>query len=233
MDELLSWFETHQVTVDIIQWISLLLIAWFSGLFRFIRSYTVKPIFEIVPTASMVFIEKIKEHDKHRELVRASFIINAGLVNRTNERIVLDKAYLSYETEKFWRRYKQQLLHVVFPSRPRKQVGTVTKLMSVFFTEYSEENGRHEVITGILEPKDKCGGYLLFVSFTYGNWNPKIRNGRINVKLTGVLTSGEKITSKASLRIEQSKEVIEKFSPGLLKHIANEATWNHDLSVIK
>ena len=233
MDDFLTWLEAHKVTVGIIQWAILLILAWLSGLFRIIRKYTIKPKLEIVPTASVVFIENIEEQGSYRNLVRASFIINAGLINRINERIVLDKCYLSFETEKFWRRYKQKLLRIAFPARPRKVIGTGIKYMGVFFTEYLEEEGKREVITGELDPKDMCGGYLLFVSFTYGNWNPKIKNERIRVKLNGILTSGDKISSKASLRIEQSRDIIEELVPGLLEHVAHESTWSHDLSVRK
>ncbi len=48
------------------------------------------------------------------------------------------------------------------------------KYMDVFFTEYLEDEGKRKVVTGKLEPKDACGGYILFVSFTYGNFNPKL-----------------------------------------------------------
>ena len=179
------------------------------------------------------FIEEIEEKDGLKNIVRASFIINVGLINRTNEKIVLDKLYLSFETNNFWRRYRQKLLRIAFPSRPRKIIGTGVKFMGVFFTEYLEEDGKFDVVTGRLEPKENCGGYLLFVSFTYGDWNPKIKNNRIMIKLNGILTSGEKLTSKAAIRIERSKEVIEEFVPGITEHVAHESTWNHDLSEVK
>ena len=233
MDKLLDWIEAHRVTVDIIQWIILLVLAYLTGLFRIIRKYTIKPKLEIIPTASVVFVENIEQHENLRNLIRASFIINAGFINRTTERIVLDKFYLTFETENYWRSYKQKLLRIAFPSRPREVLGTGIKYMGVFFTEYSNEEGKCEVITGELEPKDMCGGYLLFVSFTCSDWNPKIINGRIKVRLNGVLTTGETITSKAALRIEQSRDLIEELVPGLSEHVAHESTWNHDLSILK
>jgi hypothetical protein len=146
---------------------------------------------------------------------------------------VLEQFYLSFETENRWRSYRQKLVRIAFPSRPRKILGTGIKYMGVFFTEYSNEEGNHKVITGELDPKDACGGYLLFVSFTYGDWNPRIVDGRIKVRLNGVLTTGEKISSTATLRVERSRDWIEEFIPGLSEHVAHESTWNHDLSILK
>ena len=232
MDDLLTWIETHKVTIGIIQWAVLLIIAWLSGLFRLIWKNTIKPKLEIVPTASIIFYEEIQD-EIYTNPVRASFIIYANLVNRTNEKIVLQDFYLSFESENFWRSYKQKLLSVTFPARPRKIVGTGIKFMNVFFTEYPEEEVKLKAESGKLETKEMASGYVLFVSSTYGNWNPKIRDGYIRVKLHGILTNGETNTNKAPIRITQSKEIIDELVPGLVQHVAHESTWGYDLSIVE
>ena len=62
MDDILAWIENHSVTVSVIQWGILIIIAWATGLFSFIRKFTIKPKLEYIPTASLAFIEEFEEY---------------------------------------------------------------------------------------------------------------------------------------------------------------------------
>lgn len=232
MNDIILWIESHDVTVGILQWLALLAIAWFSGLFRLVRRRTIKPKLRIVPTASFVFLEEFAEFGDYKNVARASFVLNVGLSNRTNEKIVVEEFNLSFRARSLWRSYRQKLVRLAFPNRPRKRVGQSTKFMGVWFTEYPLEDRIFEPATGKLDPKDTCGGYLLFVSMTFGSWNPKIEQELINVKLIASLTSGDKLTSRARLRIVRDQLYVNEFCPGLVEHVSHESTWNHDLSAV-
>lgn len=231
--EVTAWIEAHRTTVDLLKWVALLLLAWISGAFSFLRRYRRRARIEIAETASFVFVEHPTEPSGQPNAVRASFIISASLVNASNEKIVLDQFELSFCSVNVWRSHRQRLLRLAFPARPRKRVGRGTKYMGVWFTEFPEDELQPEVIDGSLEAKESCGGYLLFTSFSYGSWNPRISNDTVHVRLRAKLTSQEWLSTSARLRVVTDAVVVEEFSPGFLEHVAHESTWNHDLSVIQ
>lgn len=232
LSDIATWVESHPVTVGLLQATALVFIAWVSGLFAYFGRFKARPYLRIANTASFVFIERLPPTADHPTTMRASFVINASLINASNERVVLDQFELSYQAHSFWRSHRQRLLRLAFPARPRKRVGSGLKYMGVWFTEYPLDEVNLEVISGALDPKDHCGGYLLFTSFTYGSWNPRIRDGRVRVRLKAALTSHKRLSVSAKLRVTEDASFIEEFSPGLNAHVAHESTWNHDLSVL-
>lgn len=233
LPEVIDWIETHEKTVDLLKWAAVLLVAWASGAFAYLRRYRLRPRLEIAETASFVYLEHPSEPKSPAPATRASFIINASLVNSSNERVVLDHFELSFRSFHFWRSYRQRLLRLAFPSRPRKRVGEVTKYMGVWFTEYPLDELKTAVIDGSLEPKESCGGYLLFTSYSYGSWNPKVSKNLVHVRLRAKLTSQEWLSKSAKLLVISDPAIVEEFSPGFVEHVAHESTWNHDLSIIK
>lgn len=232
-DDLITWIEDHDTTVDLVKWITLVVLAWVSGAFQLLWRYRRRPRLEIAETASFVYLEHPIDCDGKPNGARASFIINASLVNASNEKIVLAHFELSFRSISFWRSHRQRLLRFAFPSRPRKQVGTGTKYMGVWFTEYPIDELQTPVIDGRLEPKETCGGYLLFSSFTYGNWNPRISKDTVHVRLRAQLTTGQRLKQAARIRITTDRAIVEEFSPRLTEHVAHDSTWNHDLSALK
>ena len=104
--------------------------------------------------------------------------------------------------------------------------------MGVWFTEYPVDELKVETIHGILEPKETCGGYLLFSSYTYGKWNPKVKDKAVRVRLRLKLTSQDWLSRTTRLRVTDDKDFVEEFSPGFCAHVAHESTWNHDLSIV-
>lgn len=231
LNDVVTWIEAHEVTVGLLEATALFLVAWFGGLFSYFRRFRARPSVRIQDTASFVFLETVAATGEHPEGLRASFVINASLVNSSNEKIVLDQFELSYRTRSFRRSFSQRLLRLGFPSRPRKRLGESEKYMGVWFTDYPLDELKMEAATGVLEPKDHCAGYLLFTSYTFGAWNPKIEKERIAVRLRASLTSGTTLKTSARLRVTYDAKYAESFSPGLPAHVAHESTWNHDLSL--
>ena len=230
--EVFTWIESHRVTVGVVQSLVLILLAWLAGAFRLLQALTRKPSVRIVDSASFVFIERPSIKGKDNAL-RAAYVINASLVNSSRERIVLDQFTLSYQTANPFRSFKQKLVRIAFPTRPRKRLGSGFKMMGVWFTNFPDEEYALPPAMGALEPKDMESGYMLFASFTSGSWNPVVLDGQIRVRLKAQLTSGEVVMSTVRLRALDEAKTAHEFCPGILKHIAHESTWNHDLSTHK
>ena len=232
MSDIIEWIEQHKVTVGLLQAAALLVVAWVSGLFSYLRKLTAKPKLHIAETASFVFIESLANHNGKPNSMRASFVINASLINASSEKVVLEQLFLSYRTYNIIRSYRQRLVRIAFPARPRKRLGNGIKYMGVWFTEFGEDDYKLEAAQGNLEPKEMCAGYLLLASFTWGGWNPRVAGNTVNVKLRAKLTSGECIKLGARLRVVTDSAFVEEFCPGLVEHVAHESTWNHDLSTL-
>lgn len=233
LPEIVDWIEAHEHTVALLKGASVVALAWVSGGFAYLRRFKRKARLEIAETASLSFVERPNEPDGPPNLMRMSFVINASIVNASNEKIVLDHFELSFRTGSFWRSNRQRLLRLAFPSRPRKRVGEGTKYMGVWFSEYPLDEIKMSVIDGSLEPKATCGGYLLFTSFTYGTWNPRVAKETVEVRLKAKLTSQQWLRKSAVLRVVDDPTVVEELSPGFVQHVGHVSTWNHDLSIRK
>lgn len=231
MPDFIAWIEQHKVTVGLFQTALLLLVGWITGLFSYLRKKARKPKLRIIESASFVFLERL-DHDGKPDSVRTSLVINASLINASSEKIVLEEFLLSYRTHNLIRSHRQRLLRIAFPVRPRKRLGNGIKYMGVWFTEFGEDEYKIEATQGNLEPMEIGAGYLLFTSFTWGGWNPRLSGNSLDVKLMAKLTSGETITSRTKLRVITDHRFLEEFCPGLGEHLAHESTWNHDLSTI-
>lgn len=233
LNDIVAWIESHEITVGLLRDAVLVLLAWLSGAFAYFRRFRDKPYLRIVETASFAFVERFPATAERPEAMRTSFVLNASLVNSSNEKVVLDHFELSYQAHSFLRSYRQRFLRIAFPSRPRKRVGEGVKYMGVWFTEYPLDDFKMDVIDGNLEPKDQCSGFLLFTSYTYGSWNPQITDGEIRVHLNASLTSRQRLSTKAKVRVSEDTQFADDFSPGFVAHVAHESTWNHDLSVAR
>jgi hypothetical protein len=228
--QVISWIEGHRVTVGLIQAVTLLLIAWFTGIFRLVVTLTRRPKVRIAETASMIYIETPNIEERESE-IRAAFILNASIINSSRERIVLDQFLLSYQTLNPFRSHKQKLVRIALPSRPQKRVGTGWKLMGVWFTNFAGDESPLPPSTGRLESMHMESGYLLFVTYTWGGWSPAVADGKIRVRLKALLTSGDVLVHEARVRAVSDSSIISELCPGIIEHIADESTWNHDLSI--
>lgn len=212
-----------------LQWTALILVAWIAGAFKWLRLRTKSPKLECVPTASFCFIENLEDFRGNRNVVRAAFFIHASIVNRSPSRAVIDRFRLGFACRLWYRSMRQRMLRLALPSRPRKRLGTGHKLMGSFFTDYDDGYDDRLTVRGSIESSDYVGGYLLFVSNTYGNWNPRVIQDTVEVRLTCTLTTGEKLTHKAKIRVTSDLTEAEEFCPGILEHITDESTWNHEV----
>lgn len=233
LNDIVTWIENHEITVGLLRDAVLVFFAWLSGAFVYFRRFRDEPHLRIVETASFVIVERVPATAERPEAMRTSFILNVSLVNSSNEKVVLDHFELSYQAHSFLRSYRQRLLRIAFPSRPRKRVGEGVKYMGVWFTEYPQDDLKMDVIDGKLESKDQCSGFLLFTSYTYGSWNPWITDGEIRIRLNASLTSRQRLSTKAKVRVSEDMQFADDFSPGLGAHVAHASTWNHDLSVAR
>jgi len=229
LTSVVSWVELHPVTVEVALFAMAVAFAWFAGLFKLVRSYTRQSKLHLVKEASLVFLEDVVDEKEKRTCIRAAFILHAAVTNRTAEKIVVDTFGMSYRAVNRWLRFRRNLLRVAFPSRPRKSVGKGIKPLGVWFTQFLGEDLGIKEVTGVIEPKEYAAGYLLFVSYTWGDWNPLVESGRLKVWLRCHLTTGECLRSSALIRIERDRKYVEEMVPGLSEHIAHESTWNHDV----
>lgn len=227
MDQIFSWIEGHPTTISIIEWTIVLLVGWFIGAFRWIKSVTKKPKLDLVSTASFAFVENIEELDGYRNVNRVSFFVHAAVINRTKETIVIDKFKLGYQCKNVIKSMRQSILRQAFPSWPRKRLGQSHKLMGAFFTQYGDEMDATLSVSGVVESKHLAAGYLLFVSNTYGSWNPLIKNESCKIRLSVELTTGEVLKCTQRIRVTDDPNLAEDFSPGILGHVGDSSTWNH------
>ncbi len=221
---LVDWIESHEKTVDLLKWLALLLVAWAVGLFKFLRQKFRLPIATIEEHTSRCLIEEFDEFQGHTNVVRASFLIEAGLVNTTSEPVVIRHFSLAVRRRRPWRPWKPELIALSLPARPRHPTGSSVKLLKNWFSKFSDEF-QDLTLHGEVDPKHHNSAYLLFVSFTPGNWSPKYDGEYVRVKILIHLTTGETRTAKGRVLITRNKEKFEEWVPGILEQVAHETAW--------
>ena len=220
----LNWIETHSATVSILKWTVLLLVAWATGLVRFVRNLTRKPQVQISEPLSRCLVEKFAEIDGYRNAVRASFLVDIEVVNRSTEEIVVRTLNLRVRRTSRFRRWSQKISAASLPSRVYHRMGAGTKVMRNWFAYFPDGDVRLTV-AGPIGPRHAESGFALFVSFTHGNWNPTIIDGCIVVKVEAGLTTG-KIRTKARILVTTNAEFFEEMVPGIREQIAHPTAWN-------
>lgn len=221
----LDWIEAHKTTVDLVKWGALLFIAWLAGAFRLIRGITRKPKVEIQTATSRCLIQEFPEFRGHTNVMRVSFLLEVGITNPTNEKISVKNFYLSFHRQKFWRRWKPELHAISLPNRPRYEMGSGTKLLKCWFSNFPD--GMKELtLSGDIDARAFSSGHLLFVSFTHGNWNPRIHKETIKVRTVVELTTGEIRSHIIPIKISKDPEQFEKWVPGIIDQVEHETAWN-------
>ncbi len=104
-------------------------------------------------------------------------------------------------------------------------MGAGVKVMRNWFANFFD--GHDEVLTvgGIIPARHAESGFALFVSFTYGDWNPPIVNGRIPVRIEAQLTTG-KVRASGEITVTSDSEFFERMVPGICEQIAHPTAWN-------
>ena len=224
LNSLLNWIETHSATVAILKWAVLLLVAWATGLVRFIRNLTRKPLVQISEPLSRCLVEEFAEIEGHRNADRASFLIDIEVINRSTEEIVVRTLSLRVGRTGRFRHWGQKVSAVSLPSRVYHKMGAGTKVMRNWFAHFPDGNDRLTV-AGPIGPRHTESGFALFVSFTHGNWNPAIVDGCTAVEVEAGLTTGT-IRTKARITVTRNTGFFEEMVPGIREQIAHPTAWN-------
>lgn len=224
IEAIVSWIESHGKTVDLLKWVVLLFLAWVAGIFRFLHNKLRKPSATFEQATSRCLVEEFPEFQGHNNAVRATFLVEVGLLNPTSERVVVRHFSLAVPRRKLWRRWKPELVALTLPSRPRHQMGGTQKLLKSWFSNFSDDY--HDLtISGAVEPKELHSGFLLFVCFAHGSWAPIVEGNFIKVKARVHLTTGETCSVAGKVHVTRNKEKFEEWVPGIIKHISHESTW--------
>ena len=222
---MIEWLESHPVTTSLVMWGLVLVAAWLAGGFRWIRMKTRKPRLRIVGPASMVLVQCFRELEGKRDVVRASFLISAEVINPSADVAVVQTFHLKCRTLRPFHRFGPYSGVASLPSPPIKVMGAGKKMLPVWFSRY-EDAPEFLTTHGRVEPKEFGTGYLLVVVSTWGAWNPQVNNGMIEVRLRARLTSGDKPVAKAFIRVADALEEFEALVPGIGDQIAHGSACN-------
>lgn len=223
--DLVEWIEAHGITVDLVKWIIVGLIAWALGAFRFLRAKLKNPKLEIESFTSRYIWQELGVVDGNEHNARVVFLIEAGINNPTTDPIVIRDFTLEVTRLKRWLVRNHALNPVTLPSRVRHNIGDITRLLKNWFSNFAEGS---ETLTlgGRIESRDHQSGFLLFVSVSWGYMRPVTKNGAIPVKLYARLTTGETLVAKANIVPMDDHAAFEAMIPGVLAHVQNRSTWN-------
>lgn len=221
---IVEWIETHQATVDLLKWVALGVLAWLTGGFRYIRNLLRQPTATFEDSTSRCMIEEMPEVDGYKNGIRATFLVEVGLLNPTEKSVNIRRFFLAIPRQRFWKRWKPELVALSLPSRPRLKTGSGIKLIRNWFSKFPD--GYDELtITGTVGPQGFETGYLLFVYTGYGAMAPKIDGQFINVKARVNLTTGETCSVSGKVRVVSDPSLFEEWLPGITEQINHDSAW--------
>jgi len=183
------------------------------------------PSIEVIDTASLCYLDKEPQESEHDDTVRSAFVLGVGVGNPRDSDIVVKTFMFAYRRRQFWGKYAKKLGPCTLPNIPRKEMGAGTKYLAVWFSRFPGSTD-DLVVNARIQDKGYSEGYLLFVSNTYGSWNPEELDGKVEIEVTAVLTSGERVKARSKIRIWESMEEIEKLIPDLGDQVRHQSSWN-------
>ncbi|MGC4076600.1 MAG: hypothetical protein QM702_06110 [Rubrivivax sp.] len=219
-----DWIERHEKTVDLLKWAVLLAIAWAVGVFKFIRQKMRQPVASIEELTSRCLVEELDEFQGRNDAVRASFLVEVGLMNPTSEPVFIRHFSLAVQRRRFWRAWKPELIALTLPSRPRHQMGSGQKLLKTWFSNFPDEYP-DLTLDAKVEPKHLNSGFLLFVCFAGGTCAPRLDGDYVRIRALVHLTTGETRVAKGKVKVIRDKAVFEGCVPGILDQISHESAW--------
>lgn len=226
LSPIVIWIEGHETTVDLLKWILLLIAAWLSGLFRFIRSLSRQPKVRVDSVTSRCYIEDISEEKEARpNSIRAAFLLEIEVVNLRNEPISVNALEIQVHKRRLLFRWTTPISAISLPNRVTHEMGHGIKILKNWFSRFSD-NMDHLTLDGRIGPKDAESAYALFVSSTWGSWNPLIFKNHANVCAIVHLATGEKLKTFASIPVTTDADFFEKMVPGILNQIRHPTAWN-------
>jgi len=219
-----QWIEDHQATVDLLKWLALLVIAWAAGLFRYLQDLTRTPRLAVSEVVSRCLIVETP-YGGHADAQRCVYLLNIEVANRSSERIVVS----AFEIRHKWRRvlpmWSPRSSAVSLPNRVHHQMGGGIKLMRNWFA-YFPDSLENLTVDGKIDARDAASGFALFVSHTYGSWNPKIENQHVHVCVYARLTTGKAVKTSAKILVTRNEEFFEEMIPGITAHVEHPSSWN-------
>lgn len=224
-DKLIIWIEAHNTTVDLIKWLLVGLLAWFLGVFRFLRTKLKRPSIEVQSLTSRCAWVDLGEIDGKPANAQVIMLIDVGINNPTASPINVRNFTLQIKRLKKWSSWNSELHPTTLPCRVRQNVGDVTKYLKNWFSNFNE--GHDSLSLGSkIEGRDFQSGFLMFVSLTSGNMLPKKVDGNIPIKLKARLTTGETLFAKANIHVLGNNSVLQELVPGVFEYVENPSTWN-------
>lgn len=222
LETVFDWIELHKTTVDLLKWAMLLLVAWIAGVFKFLRMRLRRPSIAIVEDTSRCLIEELSKLNGYSDVLRATLLVEVGVLNPTNERINVKGFTLAVARRRYFKRWKREQIASSLPSRPRFQTGSGMKISQNWFSKFPDEY-QEATITSVIEPKEFPSGYLLFVLAATGNAKPKIEDGHVFVKARVNLTTGESFRVSGKIKIVLDSDLFESWLPGINDHISHDS----------
>lgn len=220
-----DWIEAHGNTVDLLKWISVGLLAWFLGVFSYIRTKLQRPTVEVESFTSRCIWQNIDAADGVDPHVRVIFLVEAGVLNPTDQPIVVRDFNLLVSRVGKGTIPNQPLGATTLPCRVRHSTKKITKFLNNWFSNF-DEGSPELTLSSRIEPKDFSSGFLLFVSVSHGYLEPLRKEGTIPVELHAHLTTGEKLSAESQIVIVDDHDYFESLVPGVLEHVESRETWN-------
>ncbi|EDY84326.1 hypothetical protein VDG1235_3957 [Verrucomicrobiia bacterium DG1235] len=224
--KMIDWIESHKVTVDLAKWAIVILFAWAAGVFRLAGRFLQRPKLELYGPAGFCYLQDYHDKDEDTKGKLAVFVINPVIKNPTLRSFEIDRFFLGYRCKRFFRSYRQKLFHVSFPARPTKKMGDGLKILPVYFTNYGDGFDEKCTVEGFVEPRRVRAAYSMFISNTWGSWDPIVKNEKIEIKLTATTIGEGTLTRKVKLPVVTKKEVLDDFCNGLYDYVQTPNTWN-------
>lgn len=224
INEILSWIENHSVAVDLLKWSLVLLLAWVSGAFKLLRLLTKRPKLKVSEIVSACAILR-EPHDERENAEKAIFLLNLEVVNPSRTLVVINSLEMKFaSTRPFWKR-TNWISAVSLPSRVRIEMGAGTKVMRNWFAHFPDEIAELTV-DGRIEPNDAQSGYALFVTHTFGSWNPKVLDGAVRVTCRALSATGDKVNASGQIPVMTDPDRLEVMVPGVLDQARHPSSWN-------
>lgn len=223
--DLPQWLEDHGTTVDLLKWITVGLIAWVLGVFRYLRAKLKRPKLEIESLTSRCIWRELGTVDGKDHHAQVIFLVEAGINNPTTDPIVVRDFTIQVKRLKRWGVKNHWLNAVTLPSRVQNAAGNITKHLKNWFSHFPD--GKDSLtLDGRVEARDLQSAFLLFVSVSYGFMRPVAINGKIPVKLRARLTTGERLSVKSHITIIDDHNYFESLLPGVIAHAQDRNLWN-------
>lgn len=226
MASIIDWLEAHAVTVDLAKWVAVIVVAWFGGVFKFLRQFNQRPKLEVHGPAGFCYLEERKDDGTGRTSTLAVFVLNPAIENPSDRSFEIARFLFGFDCHHIFRRFRQQLFHVSFPNRPQKKFGAGTKILPVFFTNFPDDLNDTMTVSGRIEARSMAAAYVMFISNTWGSWTPRVSNDTVAVLLRAETVGEGALTRKVKLRVHRDPSVIRDFCPDLYDHITSSEMWN-------